>query len=186
MLNSEALNYCFTCELNDLVQIYFLNQNQNTGELTSVTNMCKMRALHCLLELRQDEVVQKLCGQTIEDLRWENRTSSEYLSTVRLLLWNKTYSTNEALCVNKTKFNHRNLLKTTSYLIALEKLHILHSVETFESSNKEGLIKGIWRNHSHQKSVRLCVCWIIVGSKSLLYNPCNVLNHVFDFFRPPC
>lgn len=55
--------------LDDSLQMYFLHQNQNTGELTSVTNMCKMRALHCLLELRQDEVVQKLCGRTIEDLR---------------------------------------------------------------------------------------------------------------------
>lgn len=105
----------------------FVFENQNTGELTSVTNMCKMRALHCLLELRQDEVVQKLCGQTIEDLR--------------------------------------NLLKTTSYLIALEKLHILHSVETFESSNKEGLIKGIWRNHSHQKSASMLVAALCLDYK---------------------
>ena len=69
----------------------------------------------------------------------------------------------------KTIF-HRNLLKTTSYLIALEKLHVLHSVETFESSNKEGLIKGIWRNHSHQKSVG--VCWFLLllqSSESYTY-----------------
>ena len=63
----------------------------------------------------------------------------------------------------KTIF-HRNLLKTTSYLIALEKLHVLHSVETFESSNKEGLIKGIWRNHSHQKSVG--VSWFLLFLQS--------------------
>ena len=37
--------------------------------MVSVTNMCKMRALHCLLELRKDEVVQKMCGRTIEELR---------------------------------------------------------------------------------------------------------------------
>lgn len=65
----EVFKYCNIVNLNDSLQMYFLHQNQNTGELTSVTNMCKMRALHCLLELRQDEVVQKLCGRTIEDLR---------------------------------------------------------------------------------------------------------------------
>ncbi|XP_022332534.2 kinetochore-associated protein 1-like [Crassostrea virginica] len=105
----------------------FVFENQNAGEMVSVTNMCKMRALHCLLELRKDEVVQKMCGRTIEELR--------------------------------------NLLKTTSYLIALEKLHVLHSVETFESSNKEGLIKGIWRNHSHQKSASMLVAALCLDYK---------------------
>lgn len=97
-----------------------------------------------------------------------------------------TSQTQAFLCIPLNFDHHRYLWKTTNYLIALEKLHILHSVETFESSNKEGLIKGIWRNHSHQKSVRLHVCWIIVGSNSLLCNPCNALNHVFDLFRPRC
>lgn len=65
-----------------------------------------------------------------------------------------TSQTQAFLCIPLNFDHHRYLWKTTNYLIALEKLHILHSVETFESSNKEGLIKGIWRNHSHQKSVR--------------------------------
>ena len=37
--------------------------------MVSVTNMCKMRALHCLLELREDEVVQTMFGRTIDALR---------------------------------------------------------------------------------------------------------------------
>ncbi|XP_062607681.1 kinetochore-associated protein 1-like, partial [Saccostrea cucullata] len=116
-----------SAEENVTFLLNFVFENQNTGEMTSVTNMCKMRALHCLLELRQDEIVQKMCGRSIDDLR--------------------------------------TLLKTTSYLIALEKLHILHSVETFESSNKEGLIKGIWRNHSHQKSACMLVAALCLDYK---------------------
>ena len=44
-------------------------------------------------------------------------------------------------------------MKTFTYLVELERLHILHSVESFQESNKDGLVKGIWRNHYHQKSV---------------------------------
>ncbi|XP_046578662.1 kinetochore-associated protein 1-like [Haliotis rubra] len=43
------------------------------------------------------------------------------------------------------------------YLVELEKLHIQHSVETFEECNKEGLIMGVWRNHNHQKTGVLLV-----------------------------
>ncbi|KAJ8308212.1 hypothetical protein KUTeg_013086 [Tegillarca granosa] len=40
-----------------------------------------------------------------------------------------------------------SLMKNLSYIVDLESLHIQHSVETFEECNKEGLVKGIWRNH---------------------------------------
>lgn len=81
---------------------------------------------------------------------------------------------------------YRYLWKIINYLIVLEKLYILYFVEIFESFNKEGLIKGIWRNYSYQKSVRLYVCWIIVGGNSLLCYLCNVINYVFDLFRFRC
>ncbi|XP_067682442.1 kinetochore-associated protein 1-like [Haliotis asinina] len=43
------------------------------------------------------------------------------------------------------------------YLVELEKLHIQHSVKTFQECNKEGLIMGVWRNHNHQKTGVLLV-----------------------------
>ena len=39
------------------------------------------------------------------------------------------------------------------YLVSLEKLHIKHSVQTFVACQKEGLVRGIWKNHSHEKTV---------------------------------
>ena len=42
------------------------------------------------------------------------------------------------------------------YLVSLEKLHIKHSVQTFVTCQKEGLVRGIWKNHSHEKTVSTC------------------------------
>eukprot|EP00111_Clytia_hemisphaerica_P002309 TCONS_00006511-protein len=36
------------------------------------------------------------------------------------------------------------------YLSELEKLHVSYNEETFKKCNKEGLVKGLWRNHSHE------------------------------------
>lgn len=50
---------------------------------------------------------------------------------------------------------HEKLLSCI-YLSELEALHISHSEEAFNKCNKEGLVKGLWRNHSHEpQGVRL-------------------------------
>ncbi|XP_013416071.1 kinetochore-associated protein 1-like [Lingula anatina] len=52
----------------------------------------------------------------------------------------------------------KGYLHTLLYLVELEKLHVPHTRESFESCNKEGLVRGLWRNHSHEKkAVRLIV-----------------------------
>ncbi|PVD19763.1 hypothetical protein C0Q70_20254 [Pomacea canaliculata] len=51
----------------------------------------------------------------------------------------------------------RELLKVLMYLSHLEQLHIHHSQDTFLECNKTGLVKGIWRNHSHSKPAVLLV-----------------------------
>ena len=42
------------------------------------------------------------------------------------------------------------------YVTELERLHVPHSVESFSRCSKVGLVKGVWRNHSHDyRAVRL-------------------------------
>ena len=48
------------------------------------------------------------------------------------------------------------------YLVSLEKLHIKHSVQTFLGCQKEGLVRGIWKNHSHEKTVSVVPSWFSV------------------------
>jgi hypothetical protein len=45
-------------------------------------------------------------------------------------------------------------MQTLLYLVELERLHVPHTHETFESCSKEGLVRGIWTKHSHEKQVR--------------------------------
>ena len=47
----------------------------------------------------------------------------------------------------------REMLRVSCYLTQLEDLHIQHSVQTLTNCNKVGLVKAIWKNHRHQKSV---------------------------------
>ncbi|KAL3872886.1 hypothetical protein ACJMK2_036067 [Sinanodonta woodiana] len=90
-------------------------KNQEVDDAV-VTNMCRIRAFCCLLQLQDEDVLQTHCKMSSDKIR--------------------------------------HLLRILLYLVELEKLHINHSVETFEDCNKDGLVRGIWRNHSHQKSVR--------------------------------
>ena len=46
------------------------------------------------------------------------------------------------------------------YLSELEKLHVSYTEETFKKCNKEGLVKGLWRNHSHEAQVNISLSLI--------------------------
>ncbi|KAG7480993.1 hypothetical protein MATL_G00062040 [Megalops atlanticus] len=52
------------------------------------------------------------------------------------------------LHIDRTKVQDH--LKCYIYLSQLEALNIPYTVESFLSSPKEGLIKGLWKNHSHE------------------------------------
>uniref|UniRef100_A0A670Z410 Kinetochore associated 1 n=1 Tax=Pseudonaja textilis TaxID=8673 RepID=A0A670Z410_PSETE len=50
----------------------------------------------------------------------------------------------------------RNFLKCFVYLAQLEALNIPYTYESFHRTSKEGMIKGLWKNHSHEpKAVKL-------------------------------
>lgn len=55
-----------------------------------------------------------------------------------------------ALCF---MFSCRYYLKSYIFVSQLEALNIPYTVQAFISSPKEGLIKGLWKNHSHEPQV---------------------------------
>lgn len=47
----------------------------------------------------------------------------------------------------------RYYLKCYIFVSQLEALNIPYTVQSFLSSPKEGLVKGLWKNHSHEPQV---------------------------------
>ena len=44
-------------------------------------------------------------------------------------------------------------MQSLVYLAEFEGLHIQQSLSAFQKCNKEGLVRGLWRNHHHEKRV---------------------------------
>ena len=72
-------------------------------------------------------------------------------------------------------FFYSEKIVTLIYLSELEKLHVSYTEETFKKCNKEGLVKGLWRNHSHEAQVRF--------SSFSLQDSILILNPLTDFHR---
>ncbi|XP_028680069.1 kinetochore-associated protein 1 [Erpetoichthys calabaricus] len=73
-------------------------------------------------------------------------------------------------------------LKCCIYLAEFEALNIPYTVESFHSSLKEGMIKGLWKNHSHEpRAVRLVteLCLEYQVYDSQLWN--GVLQKLLSF-----
>ncbi|XP_041351037.1 kinetochore-associated protein 1-like [Gigantopelta aegis] len=100
--------------------IYLLNIAfpQKTESVKSC-NLSQLRALHCLLQLCDNDLLMKVCDKTADSLR--------------------------------------DLTSIMGYLVELEKLHFVYNVEKFQQCDKESLVKGLWRNHSHKKNAVLLV-----------------------------
>lgn len=54
-------------------------------------------------------------------------------------------------------FFYRYFLKCCIYLAEFEILNIPYTFESFHKSPKEGMIKGLWKNHSHEPTVWLLI-----------------------------
>ncbi|CAH1790794.1 unnamed protein product [Owenia fusiformis] len=100
----------------------------------------------------------------------------------------------------------KNEMKCLLYLVELEKLRLNHTKASFAKCNKEGLVRGIWRNHSHERSaVRLVsdLCldykiydvhlWNGVLQQLLAFNMMQYLEHVLvclsgipELWQVPC
>ena len=52
----------------------------------------------------------------------------------------------------------RQQMQALVCLAELEGLHIQQSASAFDKCNKEGLVRGLWRNHKHERKVRFVIC----------------------------
>lgn len=59
----------------------------------------------------------------------------------------------------------RNYMKYLMYLAELEHLHLPQTVESFQHCNKEGLVKGLWKNHKDNANAILLIADICLDSK---------------------
>ena len=57
----------------------------------------------------------------------------------------------------RTNYNrlylHREYMQLVLFVSELEDLHMKTTINAFRSCNKEGLIKTLWKNHSHEPKV---------------------------------
>ena len=59
----------------------------------------------------------------------------------------------------------KNYMKSLVYLSELEHLHLNQTVESFQRCNKEGLVKGLWKNHKDNAHAILLIADICLDSK---------------------
>jgi kinetochore-associated protein 1 len=59
----------------------------------------------------------------------------------------------------------KNYMKSLVYLSELEHLHLNQTVESFQRCNKEGLVKGLWKNHKDNTRAILLIADICLDSK---------------------
>lgn len=62
----------------------------------------------------------------------------------------------------------RQQMQALVCLAELEGLHIQQSASTFDKCNKEGLVRGLWRNHKHERKVRVIEDYLFSVLLSLL------------------
>ncbi|XP_028401760.1 kinetochore-associated protein 1-like [Dendronephthya gigantea] len=74
----------------------------------------------------------------------------------------------------------KNYMKSLVYLSELAHLHLNQTVESFQRCNKEGLVKGLWKNHKDNAHAILLIADICLDSK--ISDPhiwTNILRQLF-------
>ena len=66
---------------------------------------------------------------------------------------------------NSTIDDLKNYMKSLVYLCELEHLHLNQTVDSFQRCNKEGLVKGLWKNHKDNAHAILLIADICLDSK---------------------
>lgn len=51
------------------------------------------------------------------------------------------------------------------FVFKLEAFHMTSSLSAFQGCNKEGLVKSIWRNHSHEPKASILACIYFLFAK---------------------
>lgn len=101
------------------------------------------------------------CGITLQEIHWESQVRGIFLHikategqfSVLSWAWIHELKYKHHLTPALGGLIHRYFLKCCIYLAEFEILNIPYTYESFHKSPKEGMIKGLWKNHSHEPRV---------------------------------
>ncbi|XP_053135702.1 kinetochore-associated protein 1 isoform X2 [Hemicordylus capensis] len=123
---------------------------QDDEDLKRVIYLLQLRPLDNGLRILYECAVSTTSPIGVNQLTFAHRSRA-----LRCLIYMADSSAVEALF--KKPIEHvKYFLKCLIYLAELETLNIPYTYESFHSTPKEGMIKGLWKNHSHEpRAVKL-------------------------------
>ncbi|XP_051888411.1 kinetochore-associated protein 1 isoform X2 [Pristis pectinata] len=157
------------------------------SELAEINNRDLSKIRYALLE-------EYLCPPTHPDLPFGGaQLTFSHRSRALQCLLHIADSETIANVIQKSIQHIKHYLKYCIYLAEFEILNIPYTIESFHNSPKEGMIKGLWKNHNHEpRAVRLITelsleykvydpqLWNGILQKLLAFNMTNYLSKVLE------
>ncbi|KAG7318542.1 hypothetical protein KOW79_018297 [Hemibagrus wyckioides] len=193
---------------NTLLEKWLCKTGQTSGKdiqyQDSVTDLTEdpdlMRVVY-LLQMHPMDIGARLLSPILSAETWPLggsglRLTFEHRSRALLCLIHIADSATLEALSHTPRDKVKYYLKCYVYLSQLEALNIPYNLERFLSSPKEGMIKGLWKNHSNEpKAVRLVadLCleykvydtqlWSGVLQKLLVFNMISYLQKILEKLR---
>ena len=117
--------------------------------------------------LMQADSVQKNALFLLNFAHMQGPSKITYESRVRAMKLLFNIASHEVIesVANDSIEELKNYMKSLVYLSELEHLHLNQTVESFQRCNKEGLVKGLWKNHKDNTHAILLIADICLDSK---------------------
>ncbi|KAK3734831.1 hypothetical protein QZH41_011747, partial [Actinostola sp. cb2023] len=141
--------------------MFLLNFAYTEMSSTNITCKCRLRSLHALFAIYQDDVIEEVSKKSVDSIRYNSyniyqddvieEVHQKSVDSIRSPTM-PIYQDDVTEEVSKKSVDSiRQYMKSLSYLAEFEALHIQQSLSAFQKCNKEGLVRGLWRNHNHEK-----------------------------------
>lgn len=123
--------------------------------------------LQRVVYLLQADSLQKNALFLLNSAYCQDPSNITYENRVRAmkLLFNIASEELIELVANNSIHHLKQYMKSLFYLSELENLHLSQTVESFQRCNKEGLVKGIWKNHKDNRNAILLIADICLDSE---------------------
>ncbi|XP_022522575.2 kinetochore-associated protein 1 [Astyanax mexicanus] len=170
-------------------------------QITDVTDDLDLMRVVYLLQMHPMDMSARLLSPVLTAEIWPLggsglRLTFEHRSRALLCLIHIADSATLETLSHTPRDKVKYYLKCYVYLSQLEALNIPYNLEMFHSSPKEGMIKGLWKNHSNEpQAVRLVadLCleyevfdtqlWSGILQKLLVFNMISYLQKILETLR---
>ncbi|KAI4889407.1 hypothetical protein NFI96_034091 [Prochilodus magdalenae] len=178
-----------------------LQELQDHDQVMDITDDPDLMRVVYLLQMHPMDISARLLSPILTAETWPLggsglRLTFEHRSRALLCLIHIADSTTLEALSHTPKDKVKYYLKCYVYLSQLEALNIPYNLEMFLSSPKEGMIKGLWKNHSNEpQAVRLVadLCleyevfdlqlWSGILQKLLVFNMISYLQKILEALR---